>query len=108
MQFMLETRDGPLFQAGGGCLLPVLAAVVQWRRLLQLVVVILIGSSSHRRPRFWQWLGDRDQPPTKTSKYARFRQRWVVVALSTADAPLRLVFRAREGVAVVLAAVSIV
>jgi len=53
-------------------------------------------------------LGDRDQPPTKTSKYARFRQRLVVVALSTADAPLRLVFRAREGVAVVLAAVSIV
>ena len=97
---MLETRDGPSFRAGGGCLLPVLAAVVQWQRQLQLVVVILVGScsSSRRGPRSQQWLGDGDQAPTKTSKYARFRQRLVVVTLSMADVPLRLAFRAREGV----------
>ena len=67
-------------------MLPVLAAVVQWRRWLQLVVVIFIGSSSSSRrgPRFRQCqLGDgHDQPPTKTSKYARFRQRLVVVTWS--------------------------
>ena len=82
---MLETRDGPSFRAGGGCLLPVLAAVVQWRRWLQLVVVIFIGScsSSRRGPCFRQWLGDgHDQPPTKMSKYARFRQRLVMVTWS--------------------------
>ena len=39
-----------------------------------------------------------DQPPTKTSNYAHFRWRLVMVVLSVADIPLRLVFRAREGV----------
>ena len=39
----------------------------------------------------------KNQPPTKTSNYSRFRWRLVMVALSVADVPLRLAFRAREG-----------
>jgi len=40
----------------------------------------------------------KNQPPTKTSNYTRFRWRLVMVMLLVADVPLRLAFRAREGV----------